>query len=896
MTPVPAFTCGTATSCCFGGSVSSIDHHLAGISATTAEHPPPTVWRRPSVYLAGAVTVGLVAACVLTTLVSSEDSTVSSWVYNLAQLAAAALAAVAAAVVAPLHRQPIRRIWIVVAIGCGSWTVGQAYWCYIELVLGQEMSAVSPADLFFLLFAGLMVVAVAPTQGQQTDRLRTVLDGLIIGLSLFTISWTLSISQIAKAAGGTELLTLLVNLAYPCLDIVVLTMVILNVSRRSGRRSSLTALACAMGLITVSDGFYVYLQATDSFSSGSAIALGWIAGFGLIGCAALASPQPAGDGPLRVNGPANGSSPRPVSVLPYIPLVLAVVVVGFNRLNGAVDRVSGTVLTLVFLGVLARQYLTIRDNAALTSDLRKRESELARQAFQDILTGLPNRALFIDRATHALEQHRRSLRPLALMFVDLDDFKAVNDTLGHPVGDQLVIRVAERLRGAIRSSDTVARFGGDEFAVLAEGEDADGVELGSRLAESLRPQFILGKEQLSIGASIGIAEVRADQTTPTLDELFSRADIAMYSAKRAGKGQLALYEPSMVLPEAADLRYRPLLIDAIRTGAIDCVFQPIIELASGRVRCMEALARWQVDGQPVRQDYFIKLAGRLKLLPALTDLMVERACAQLADWSARLGRDDLQVGVNVPPGLMTDRDFPRRIAATLQRHRLAADRLVLEITEDALLGELAVARSVADQLRRAGVQLWLDDFGTGYSSLLSLRQITLQAVKIDIAFVANIHTDPSAAQFLRALLALGRDLELSVTAEGVELPEQVAVLRELGCPFVQGFLYARPAPAAEFDTLLGGGGRAESPVAPNGAPPNAAPNAAPPNGASTHGSAPTETRAGADADVPVAGAGVAGPASSPQRGEPGGLAGIVDLTDDDRRPPVGHGSATVTRT
>ena len=221
-----------------------------------------------------------------------------------------------------------------------------------------------------------------------------------------------------------------------------------------------------------------------------------------------------------------------------------------------------------------------------------------------------------------------------------------------------MIRVGERLRGAVRASDTVARFGGDEFAVLIEG-DSDAVEAGSRLVECLRPAFLLAGEQLSVGASIGLAEVTGEQDTPELDELFSRADIAMYAAKRSGKGQLALYESSMVLPEAADLHYRPLLIDAVQAGDIDCVFQPIIDLRSGRVHSMEALARWSIGGQPVSQEYFIKLAGRLGLLTALTDLMVDRACAQLADWSTRLHRDDLRVCVNVPPGLMTDQDFPR---------------------------------------------------------------------------------------------------------------------------------------------------------------------------------------------------------------------------------------------
>ena len=276
----------------------------------------------------------------------------------------------------------------------------------------------------------------------------------------------------------------------------------------------------------------------------------------------------------------------------------------------------------------------------------------------------------------------------------------------------------------------------------------------------------------------------------------------MYAAKRAGKGQVAMYDSSMVLPEVADLHYRPLLIDAMKAGDIDCVFQPIIDLKTGRLHSMEALARWEVGGTNVDQSYFIKLAGRLGLLPTLTDHMLDVACRQLADWSTRFGLTDLQVGVNVPPGLMTDKDFPERVAVVLRRHRLGADRLILEITEDALLGDTAIARSVSDQLRRSGVNLWLDDFGTGYSSLLSLRQIALQSVKIDIAFVANIHTDPEAERFLRALLVLARDLDLLVTAEGVERPEQEEILRSLGCQLGQGYLYARPVPAPELDYLL----------------------------------------------------------------------------------------------
>jgi diguanylate cyclase (GGDEF)-like protein len=763
-------------------------------------------WLRTSVIAAGLFVLALIVGGYLASSASGPDSGFASWVSQLGQLAAAGLATAAAAVAVRRHSGVQRRAWLLVTLACGSWTVGQLIWCYFDAVLDGEIPQVSIADPFFLVFTALMAFAVWPSDGRHTDRLRTSLDAFIIGMSLFTISWVTSIHQVAARADESGLLGFSINLAYPCGDVVVLTMVLLGTSRRVDHRSSLAAVAVAMALIAISDGFYAYVSASAEFDSGSVTGLGWTAGFGLIGCAALASGHRQ-DPPIR-SGPTFLTTARPsqpqvrgASMLPYVPLAVALVVVGIDRVNYGTGRLTGLLIVVTFLGVLLRQYLTIRDNGTLTKHLESRERDLQAQAFADQLTGLPNRALFTDRVTHALEQHRRSMRPLALLFVDLDDFKVVNDTLGHPVGDELVIRVAERFLGAIRVSDTVARFGGDEFAVLVEG-DSDAIDVGARLVDCLRPAFSLAGEQLSIGASIGIAEVEAGQPTPPLDELYSRADIAMYAAKRSGKGQVALYEPSMVLPEAADLHYRPLLIAAIRAGDIECYFQPIMDLAGGQVHSMEALARWRVGGELVDQGYFIKLTGRLGLLPALTDLMLERACAQLAEWTALLGRGDLQVGVNVPAELMNDPDFPRRVAAALLRHGLGENRLLLEVTEDALLGETAVAGLVAGRLRELGVHLWLDDFGTGYSSLLSLRRIPLQAVKIDIAFVANIHTDPSAERFLRAVLALGRDLDLLVTAEGVECTAQADILRSLGCRFVQGYLYARPAPAAELDHLL----------------------------------------------------------------------------------------------
>ena len=398
------------------------------------------------------------------------------------------------------------------AIACGSWTAGQLIWCYVELVRREEVPQVSIADLFFLSFTAVMAFAVWPSGGRHTDRLRTLLDAFIIGMSLFAISWATTINHVTSGTDDGGLLGVLINLAYPCGDIVVLTIVLLGASRGTHARSSLTAVAAAMALIAVSDGFYAYLSASSTFDPGSVTGLGWIAGFGLIGCAALAG-APVGaarrHGGLRARrvcgsvaeriscrpDPRQEPASRAASMLPYLPLAIALIIIAADRYRDGSDRVTGIVVVLTFIGVLIRQYLTIRDNVTLTRHLENRERDLERQAFADQLTGLPNRALFTDRVAHALEQHRRNLRPLALLFVDLDDFKAVNDTLGHPVGDELVIRVGERLRGAVRASDTVARFGGDEFAVLIEG-DSDAVEAGSRLVECLRPAFLLAGEQL----------------------------------------------------------------------------------------------------------------------------------------------------------------------------------------------------------------------------------------------------------------------------------------------------------------------------------------------------------------------------------------------------------------
>ncbi|HZM65984.1 MAG TPA: GGDEF domain-containing protein [Nakamurella sp.] len=383
-------------------------------------------WLRLPVIVGGASVALLVVGGFVATVVGGADSFVASAVSNLGQLVAALGATVAAAVASGRQTGPPRRAWLLVAIACGAWTTGQLIWCDVELVRVQDMPQVSVADVFFLTFTAVMGFAVWPSGGRHTDRLRTLLDAFIIGMSLFAISWATTITYVAATASDNDggLPGVLINLAYPCGDIVVLTIVLLGASRGTHERSSLTVVAAAMALIAVSDGFYAYLSASSTFDPGSVTGLGWIAGFGLIGCAALAgapAPGAASGSPLRTDEHLAGRPGRAASMLPYLPLAVALVIIVADRYRDGSDRVTGIVVVLTFIGVLIRQYLTIRDNVTLTRHLENRERDLARQAFADQLTGLPNRALFTDRVAHALEQHRRNLRPLALLFVDLDD-------------------------------------------------------------------------------------------------------------------------------------------------------------------------------------------------------------------------------------------------------------------------------------------------------------------------------------------------------------------------------------------------------------------------------------------------------------------------------------------
>ena len=432
----------------------------------------------------------------------------------------------------------------------------------------------------------------------------------------------------------------------------------------------------------------------------------------------------------------------------------------------------------------------------LRAEAAEREAALAWSTFHDDLTGLPNRAMFFDRVEHALELHVRDGRPVAVLLVDLDEFTAVNDMLGHTSGDDLLALAARRLAGAVSPGDTLARLSGDEFAVLLEAA-GDPTVVATRLLGALADPFLVGPDPVTISASVGIAALSEDEQGIGVEAMLAHADIALYTAKRAGKGSFAVYDPLMTLPGTRALHLREPLRQALNDRSVEAYFQPIVELGSGRVTAFESLARWCHDGRYVEPDVFIPIAARSGLTPALTEHMLDLVCAQLAEWSVRLGHHRLRAGVNVSPHSIGDPGLPDRVARHMARHGVGPGQLVLEITEDALLNDLPTAMTVTRRLRDLGVVLSLDDFGAGYSSLLHLRRIPLSSVKIDRGFAGDIDTNPETEHFMRALLAFGRDLGLRVIVEGVERPAQAEVLQRIGGTLAQGHLFGRPLPAEQ---------------------------------------------------------------------------------------------------
>jgi diguanylate cyclase (GGDEF)-like protein/PAS domain S-box-containing protein len=439
--------------------------------------------------------------------------------------------------------------------------------------------------------------------------------------------------------------------------------------------------------------------------------------------------------------------------------------------------------------------LTTRD----ISDRCTLEAQLVHQAFHDPLTGLANRALFHDRVQHALSRRRSELSTIGVLYVDLDDFKTVNDTLGHPVGDALLRAVAERLHSFLRAFDTAARLGGDEFAVLIDDiRQHDHVtSVAERIRQSFLEPFRIEGREVRTSASIGVALAVPDQSA---EDLLRNADLAMYLAKQRGGGQSAVFEPGMQAAALNRLELQEDLHRAQDRGELSLAYQPIHDLESQSLVGAEALLRWTHPTRgPVPPSVFVPIAEETGLIVDIGRWVLRQACEDAKVWRNQLTPMRLRVSVNLSGRQIPSPTLVSDVEGALADSGLAPRLLVLELTERMLLDHDELGVQVLHQLKSTGVRLAIDDFGTGYSSISYLQRLPVDVLKVDRGFVARIEDDHDSAALTRTIIALAKTMSLRTIAEGIENPRQAEQLRQLGCNFGQGFFYGMPMPAAELE-------------------------------------------------------------------------------------------------
>lgn len=657
----------------------------------------------------------------------------------------------------------------------------------------------------YFAFSVLTFAAVLLLSAGQTvrSRVRLYLDCLVVAVALFVLlmatggqTWFHETRR--EAAAG-----LAPAHVYPALDLFVAVVAVLALAHASaGQRGPLWLISAAFVLRELSDIALGYQIATDRFDAVYAADIGWATSLIVLGAAALMA--------RGARPPAQPTDLVPTWAslwLPYLPLLMAGTI-------GPVIVMKGPLR----VGVPVLMTLVVMRQSYAAWETRRLLSAVADQALRDPLTGLANRILFHDRLAHAMALNQRDDRAVAVVSLDLDDFKLVNDSLGHPAADSVLVGVGERLSRCARPGDTVARLGGDEFALLLEGRVDRSQLIAQNVVEAFEEPFVIDGQEMLLRPSVGMAVASSAEPDLAPEVLLTRADLAMYAAKRSRSPVVYTFSPDMLLIDpdvvefsgieagqpgsdgASQVRLLGELRHAIDRGELDVVYQPKVELSTGRVVGVEALLRWPHPQLGVlRPDTFISLVRRQGLMRPVTDLVLEKALEDAARWTS-LGTAT-PVAVNVFAPLLRDRQLPDRLCSALDDRGLPAHMLTVEITEDVVLDELAQVTEVLRGLREHGIRVAIDDFGSGYSALSYLRDLRIDEVKLDRHFIASVTGHKRAAAVVRAVIELSHELGITAVAEGVEDAETVAWLREHGCDIGQGYYLGMPVAASAVAEL-----------------------------------------------------------------------------------------------
>lgn len=743
----------------------------------------------------------------------------------------------------------VRTAWFLFALAQLTFTLSDIIWAVLEVGMNTSpFPSIADAGYLAYYFIFLAGVFALPIKKQPLfEWFKCALDMGIVMLAAILGFWNFLIAPLIASGIENPLLTQLLSLAYPVGDVILLWAVIWLLYNQSESQNGtpILFLVFASAAMIVTDCIFSYQSLAGTYESGSLIDIGWLLTYFLTAMAGIHQAYIADPSKNAV-----ASSVRPMNDLirkvkglltymPYIWVVLAYLFLimennstlpmAFPHLAAGVGILIGMVIVrqIVALGENNRLYTRLQKmmgqiqrqtavleetNRELQAEIleRKRaEEQLTHDALHDGLTGLPNRVLFMDRLERAIEYcRRRPDYPFSVLFLDLDQFKIINDSLGHTIGDLLLISIAHRLGASIRASDTVARLGGDEFVVLIENTSLEAAVsiVAQKIQENLKKPFTLEGHEIYISASIGIVESVINYDRP--DEVLRDADIAMYHAKELGKSRFEFFSDGLRKKAVSRLELENELRQAIECQEFELHYQPIVKLATNEITSCEALIRWRHPkrGLLLPAD-FIQVAEESGLILPIGQWVLFEACSQLKMWQETYPRlHNLAINVNISGKQFTQPDFVKVVEQALARTGLHSEYLKLEITESVLIDNYTAANDKFQELLGIGVQLQIDDFGTGYSSLGYLQHFPVHTIKIDKSFVQEMGKGKKGSDLIRAMVSMAKDLGMDTIAEGIEIGEQLDELRSVDCQYGQGYLLSRPLDRSTFEKNM------ESPI------------------------------------------------------------------------------------
>ena len=728
----------------------------------------------------------------------------------VAKLAVAVLAAVSCFVFGRRAVPQVRPAWMWTGAFAAFWAAGAAVLTWYDFARHGTVPFPSAADAGFLAalpLAAIGALLFSSGPGPGVPKARMLLEGIIVAGSLLIVSWATALGSVYHSGSGS-VFSQAIGLAYPISDVIVATVAI-TVLAQGRRRHRVPLVLVVAGLIclTVGESSLAYLSHVASFRYGTLVDSSRVGGLWLV---ALAPIWPA-ERTAAARDEVDGPSPWQVA-LPYLFVALAIftAVIKGTQSNHVdlFDLIDGL---CVMAAVLTRLVLTLVENLRLTSQmrhavttLRANQVELVHYALHDSLTGLPNRVLFGDRIEHALARRSSPTRRVAVMLCDLDSFKDVNDTLGHPSGDEVLIAAADRLSSCVRPADTVARIGGDEFAILID--DASGVDevasVAARVCSAMRTPFTVAGRDFIVQVSVGIA--MANQYDTRSEKLLQDADVALYATKDAGGNDYTFFEPRLGKAYVDRLGLQAELSAALDKGELFMEYQPVVELASGRTVGVEALLRWRHPRRGVLKPAdFLAVAENSGMAVQIGTWALGEALQQLRGWRERTpAAARLWTAVNVSARQLASGDLVSAVSRAIDASGLEPESLHVELTESSVIDLVDWSLVVLRDLKKLGAALEIDDFGTGYSSLAYLKQLPIDGVKIDRVFVDGLGTDGRDAVIIEAVVSLAHALKLKVATAGVETTRQLEWLRALGCDYGQGYHWSSPLSAQELESWL----------------------------------------------------------------------------------------------